>query len=62
FGIKGYAKNLVNGNVEVLAEGEQHLIFDYVKELKIGPSDSKVTSMIVDEFPFENEFREFKIY
>lgn len=62
YGITGYAKNLNDGQVEVSAEGEQSLIYDFIKELKIGNAGSKVNSVNIKELPFENEYEEFKIF
>ncbi len=61
YGVTGFAKNLINGDVEVQAEGEENFVRDFIKELKIGPRDSVVKSISIDELPFKNEFEEFKI-
>lgn len=49
YDIKGYAKNLIDGSVEVLAEGNKNLVNDFIKELKTGPSNSFVKSIYVEE-------------
>ncbi len=61
-GITGYAKNLNDGNVLVEAEGEQSVLYNFIEELKIGPSNANVSAVTIEEFPYENEFKEFKIY
>ncbi|MEO8664614.1 MAG: acylphosphatase [Ignavibacteria bacterium] len=61
FGLTGYVKNLINGNVELVAEGEKSMVKDFVRELKIGPSHAKVNTISVEEFPFTNEFEKFEI-
>jgi acylphosphatase len=45
--IKGYARNLADGRVEVLACGEQSAVQAFVEWLWIGSSASKVTSVEV---------------
>ena len=44
-GIRGYAKNLPDGRVEVLAIGDAEVVQKYVEWLWIGSSASKVTSV-----------------
>jgi len=44
-GVRGYAKNLPDGRVEVLAVGEADAVEALVKWLWVGSSASKVTSV-----------------
>lgn len=48
-GIHGYARNLPDGRVEVLACGEEDTVSAFVKWLWIGSSASKVTSLEVSD-------------
>jgi acylphosphatase len=48
-GIRGYARNLPDGRVEVLACGEKDTVSTFVKWLWIGSSACKVTSVEVSE-------------
>ena len=48
-GIRGYARNLPDGRVEVLACGEDEPVSAFVKWLWIGSSASKVTSVEVND-------------
>jgi acylphosphatase len=48
-GIHGYARNLQDGRVEVLACGEEDTVSTFVKWLWIGSSASKVTSVEVSD-------------
>lgn len=45
YNIKGYARNLPDGNVEVIAEGDEGMINDFIKRLKVGPSSARVTGI-----------------
>jgi acylphosphatase len=58
----GYVKNLYNGDVEVMAQGEDGLIKEFINELKIGPRYSSVKSVIIEEIESEKEYYEFLIY
>ena len=62
YGLSGYAKNLFNGDVELEVEGDKNLINDFMKELKIGPSRSKVTGINVDFEEYQNKYTEFRMY
>ncbi len=48
-GISGYAKNLPDGRVEVLAWGEELAVQTFVRWLWIGSSASKVTAVEMSE-------------
>lgn len=61
YGLKGYVKNLDNGNVEIEVEGEEGLINDLMKDLKIGPRSSKVSDLVIEERPFSGKYEEFEI-
>jgi acylphosphatase len=47
--VKGYARNLPDGRVEVLACGEEQVVQTFIDWLWIGSSASKVTSVEVTE-------------
>lgn len=59
--INGYAKNNVNGNVDLIAEGEKNLILEFIKDLKTGPFNSSVKEVYVEGLVYDNEFSEFSI-
>ena len=48
-GVSGYARNLADGRVEVLACGEEAAVLAFVKWLWIGSSASSVTSVDVTD-------------
>jgi len=48
-GIRGYARNLSDGRVEILACGDDETVGEFVKWLWVGSSASKVTSVEVSE-------------
>ena len=60
-GINGYAKNLPNGKVEVIAEGDKSKLDALVALLKKGPRFARVDSLDVDERPFTGEYKTFGI-
>jgi len=48
-GIRGYAKNLADGRVEVLVYGEEEAVRGFIEWLWIGSSASRVTAVQVLE-------------
>jgi acylphosphatase len=60
-GINGYAKNLPNGKVEVVAEADKARLDALVALLKKGPRFARVDSLEVDERPFTGEYKTFGI-
>ncbi len=59
-GLKGYAKNLENGDVEVVAEGSQEKIKEFVDFIRKGPGISRVTGIQVTHKEPEN-FKSFEV-
>lgn len=47
-GITGYVKNLYNGEVEIVAEGEEGPLNQVIEEAKIGPSSSDVRDIHIE--------------
>lgn len=44
-GVSGYAKNLADGSVEVLAEGGEKVLADFEARLREGPSFARVADV-----------------
>lgn len=49
FGLVGYVKNLRNGTLEIVVQGEDSKLQDYIKLCKRGPMFAKVDSVDVSE-------------
>ena len=59
--IKGYAKNMVNGNVKVIAIGEDNTMNIFIDMLKEGPSMARVDNIQTSEIIIGEEFSDFSI-
>ena len=57
--LKGYAKNLENGDVEVVVEGSEEKINELIEFIKNGPGISKVKDITLKETKQKN-FENFK--
>nr|WP_261874735.1 acylphosphatase [Vibrio rarus] len=60
FGLTGYAKNLNDGRVEVMACGERQAIEALDEWLKVGPKTSTVADVVKIETAFRH-YSDFKI-
>ncbi|MBN1479930.1 acylphosphatase [candidate division KSB1 bacterium] len=60
-GLVGTVRNLVNGDVKVIVEGEKSTILALIKELRIGPMHATVKDVVVNFEEFQNEFASFQI-
>jgi len=61
YGLKGFCRNLPNGMVEVVVEGDHGLISDYIRELKRGPISARVSGVNVRWCEYKGEFHDFEI-
>lgn len=60
-GIKGFAKNLSDGSVEVVAEGPDDSVNKLVGFLHAGPEKAIVEKVIVNKEEHKGEFTSFKV-
>ncbi|HQJ05929.1 MAG TPA: acylphosphatase, partial [Spirochaetota bacterium] len=58
-GIRGFVKNLFNGDVEVYAIGEETKHKELLKRLKAGPSHSRVREVIIENRPVLDRYTSF---
>lgn len=61
-GLKGYAKNLEDGSVEVLAEGEKDKIDQLVQWCRQGPPRAQVIQMEETVEEYRGEWKDFSIH
>lgn len=61
-GITGYAKNLWDGSVEVIAEGQEDKIDLLHQYLKQGPSMARVSECNRKNYEYKDEFDSFYVY
>jgi len=61
YNLKGYVRNLYNGDVEVEVEGYKPMILDFAKELKIASRSAHVTDIKIRWGEYENRYKNFDI-
>jgi acylphosphatase len=49
FGVSGWVRNLPDGSVETLVEGDAAAVEGYLDRLRRGPSASRVDGVVVEE-------------
>jgi acylphosphatase len=54
-------RNLPDGKVEAVAEGDKGKLDELIQFCQVGPSGARVRSVAVDWSEFRGEFRGFKI-
>lgn len=59
--LKGYVKNLYNGDVEIYAEGSKELLEEIVDRARIGPAYSHIDSIKLEWLDFKNKYDKFEI-
>jgi len=57
--ISGWVRNRVNGDVEVLAEGQQTALEALLHDLQCGPSSASVSDVSAEWLPYQGEFTSF---
>jgi len=59
--VKGYVKNLENGDVKILVEGEIEKIDSFVIAIRQNHPYASVVNLIQKKIPFSGNYREFLI-
>ncbi len=60
-GVSGWVRNLPDGRVEALFEGEQQAVEEMIRHCKNGPPGARVTDVDVNWEEFKSEFTGFDI-
>ncbi len=59
--LKGYTKNLFNGEVYTIVEGEHFIIEEFFNKIKIGPIHANVKNASIKWSEYKNEFTRFEV-
>lgn len=59
--LKGFVRNLENGNVEVFVEGDKEKLAEFIELIKKGPKYSIIRDVKIEEKKWTGEFKDFKI-
>jgi len=61
FGLKGSVRNLTDGRVLVVAEGEKNLILQFKSELEKGPRFARVDQVQITFMEYKAKFNSFSV-
>jgi acylphosphatase len=59
--LKGYTQNLFSGEVLTEVEGDESMIHELIKKVKVGPNKSHVVNCFVEWSSYDNEFKKFEV-
>lgn len=60
-GLTGWAKNLLDGKVEIVVEGQKDKVAEFMKWAKKGPALARVEHVEIAEEEYAGEFESFLI-
>lgn len=60
-GVKGWVRNLRDGRVEAVFEGEEEAVKELIEFCRCGPAGARVTHVDVKWESYTGEFKDFKI-
>ena len=60
-GVLGWVRNLRDGRVEVMAEGEEGTLNQFIEFLQHGPRHAKVSDIHIEWVEYKGEFNTFEI-
>ena len=61
FGIKGWVRNMANDTVEIIAEGEEVALTEFLNWCRCGPSYAQVSGITEEYSDATGEFDSFRI-
>ena len=59
--LKGFCRNLYDGDVEIKVEGDRSLVEDLIQQVKVGPRSARVTDVKVAWESCHHQFAGFEI-
>jgi acylphosphatase len=60
-GLRGWVRNLANGDVEIEAEGPAELMESFIAAVRKGPRMSHITGLDIEDLPCENRYHNFSV-
>lgn len=61
YGVNGYVRNLDDGSVESVAEGDSSAVHGFLDEVKVGPSSAHITGVNIEWLEYDGNHKGFNI-
>lgn len=61
YGLKGFVRNLVNGDVEIVAEGDRSLLEELIRDARQGPRSSQVRELKLEWQKSSDSYQDFRM-
>ena len=61
-GLRGFVRNLYDGDVELEVVGERSLLEEFIKQVKVGPRASRITDLKVEWKEPPRQYDDFEIH
>ena len=61
YDIRGYVRNAIKGKVEVICQGEEEDLKNFIEEVKKGPAFSAVADVKIEEIKNSKKYNIFEI-
>lgn len=61
YGVNGWVRNLPDGRVEAIFEGEKEDVDRTIESIKMGPPHAKVTDLDLEWLNYDSKFDDFTI-
>ncbi len=61
-GLKGYVRNLYDGDVDILAEGDRSMLEEFIKRVRIGPRAARVSDLNIEWQSPEYKYSRFEVH
>ena len=61
YDVKGFVRNIRDGRVEIVCQGEEEELQSFISEVKKGPAFSVITGEITEEIPEIEKYNTFEI-
>lgn len=62
FKVLGWTRNLEDGRVEVMAQGEEEILNNFLTELRQGPPAAKIHNIEIRNFPGPIRYTSFEVW
>jgi len=59
--LTGWVQNKINGDVEIIAEGSQHQLDQFISWTKQGPKFADVKQVVINKLTANNTFTQFRV-